>query len=112
MAKIDYLDTLSRLYKSSTGGIWSVVEDSSIDTAWVATSLDESGPVALVDYNSGDQNRADAHFIASIHNHAEELFEELQSLRKRVQLLLDENTEEVEKRIALQNELNELKGLK
>ena len=112
MAKIDYVETLSRLYKASTGGVWSVVEDNSIDTAWVVTSSDESGPVALVDYNSGGQNRADAHFIASIHNHAEELFVELQTLRKRVQLLLDENTEEVEKRIALQNELNEFKGLK
>lgn len=109
MTKDDYLKILIDSYNSSTKGIWSVTEDPEIDTAWITTDEEGSKPIALFDYNKGPQNKADARFIASMHNHAEELFIELQALRARVIDLLTENTREVEKRISLQNELNNIK---
>ena len=111
MTKNDYLKILIESYNSSTKGIWRVTEDPELDTAWITTDEEGANPIALLDYNKGTQNKADARFIASLHNHAEELFLELQSLRSRVMDLLTENTKEVEKRIALQNELNNIKEL-
>lgn len=112
MTKDDYLKILIESYNSSTKGIWRVTDDADLDTAWITTDEENTNPIALLDYNKGPQNKADARFIASMHNHAEELFIELQSLRARVMDLLTENTKEVEKRIALQNKLNNIKELK
>lgn len=105
----DYLQVLIDAYRASTGGVWKVIKDDDIDTAWVSSDAENSNPIALVDYNSGEQNRADAYFISKMHNHAEEIFDEITNLRARVVDLLNENTNEVNKRIAIQNELNKIK---
>ena len=110
--KGDYLSVLVDAYKASTKGMWNVVADDDVDTAWISSDAEKANPIALLDYNSGQQNRADAHFITKVHNYAEEMFSELINLRARVVDLLNENTKEVNKRIEIQNELNKIKGKK
>ena len=110
MNKTDYLDKFVALHKASTGGVWRVMNDDALDTVWITTDAENSNAVALLDYNSALQNKADADFIVAMHNHAEELLSELKELRARTVELLKENSIEVEKRILLQNELNKLKG--
>lgn len=110
MNKIDYLDKFIDLHKASTGGLWRVISDDTLDTVWITTDAENSNTVALLDYNSATQNKADADFIVAMHNHADDILSELKDLRARTLELLKENSIEVEKRILLQNELNKLKG--
>lgn len=109
MDKTDYLNKFIALQKASTGGLWRVISDDALDTVWITTDAENSNAVALLDYNSASQNKADADFIVAMHNHAEEILTELKELRARTLELLKENSIEVEKRILLQNELNKLK---
>ena len=110
MNKEDCLKKFIDLHKASTGGIWRVVSDDTLDTVWITTDDETSNAVALLDYNAAKQNKADAEFIVAMHNHAEDLLSEIKDLRSRTVELLKENSNEVEKRISLQNELSKLKG--
>ena len=109
MDKSDCLDKFVDLHKASTGGLWRVVSDDELDTVWITTDAENANAVALLDYNSAVQNKADADFIVAMHNHGDEILSELKELRARTLELLKENSIEVEKRILLQNELNKLK---
>ena len=87
---------------------WRVIEDKSVDTAWVSPDI-EGNPIALIDYNSAAQNKADAHFIAASRNYMGVLISEVKVLRKRILDLIQSNNIELQKRLDLQEELNELK---
>lgn len=89
---------------------WRVIEDESVDTVWVSPDI-EGNPIALIDYNSAEQNRADAHFIATARNYMGVLISEVKTLRKRILDLIQSNNTELQKRLDLQEELNELKKM-
>ena len=96
--------------QNATPGPWKVLEDESVDTAWVSPDA-EGSPIALFDYRSGDDNRANAHFLVCSRNYTALLVKEVKTLRKRVLELIKSNNLEVQKRADLQAELNELKEI-
>ncbi|MBR1734811.1 MAG: hypothetical protein IJ730_05120 [Alphaproteobacteria bacterium] len=95
------------LYKASPAP-WRVIDEETVDTVWVSPDI-EGNPIALIDYNSAAQNRADARFIASARNYMDVLINEVKTLRKRILDLIQSNNIELQKRLDLQEELNELK---
>ncbi len=107
---IDCLQSLVDAFGASSGGVWSVVNDSDVGTVWIVSDRDAANPIALLDYNSGDQNEVDARFIVCAHNNLQSIASELRFLRRRVEELLANNTKEVELRISLQNELKQVRG--
>jgi hypothetical protein len=91
---------------------WNIVEEEEVDTVWVTSSNAADGvPVALFDYKSGNQNRADAAFVAYSRNYMAALISEIKTLRRRVLELIQLNNQELQKRVDLQAELQELKKL-
>ncbi len=104
------INFLEENLKKTSSSPWNVVEDAGVDTAWVVPGTG-SNPIALFDYNSGEQNKADARFVASARNYMEVMLSEIKSLRKRVLELIQSNNTEVQKRMDVQAELNELKKL-
>ena len=110
MSGVDYLNSVSEMLNDATGGVWSVVADDDVDTAWIVSDKDGSNPVALLDYNAGAQNRHDAYFIVRVRNNIHNMISEIQTLRRRVDELLENNAREVELRISLQSELKKIRG--
>ncbi|MDR2107033.1 MAG: hypothetical protein LBO73_00700 [Holosporaceae bacterium] len=104
------LNFLEEKVKASSEGPWSIVEDKNVDTAWVVP-CGGGNPIALFDYRSGEQNRADARFVEAARNYTEVLIGEIKTLRKRVLELIQSNNSEVQKRQDLQTELAELKKI-
>lgn len=102
------INFLEEKLSHATSGPWRVIEDQAVDTAWVSPDI-EGNPIALIDYNSAFQNKADAHFIAASRNYMDVLLNEVKSLRKRILELIQSNNVELQKRLDLQEELNELK---
>lgn len=102
------MNFLEECLSKATPAPWGVVEDIEVDTAWVVPSVG-SNPIALFDYKSGVQNKADAHFVASARNYAEIMINEIKALRNRVLELIQANNLEVQKRIAAQEELMRIK---
>lgn len=102
------LNFLEEKLRESSPAPWSIREDESADTAWVVPSTD-GNPIALFDYGSREQNRADACFFVSARNYMDVMIEEIKSLRKRVLELIQSNNVEVQKRMDVQTELAELK---
>lgn len=89
---------------------WKVIEDDDVDTVWVSPDI-EGNPIALFDYNSREQNKNDAHFVVSSRNYMKILLNEIKTLRKRILELIQSNNAELQKRLDLQEEINELKKL-
>lgn len=102
------INFLEEKLSHATSGPWRVIEDQAVDTAWVSPDI-EGNPIALIDYNSAFQNKADAHFIAASRNYMDVLLSEVKSLRKRILELIQSNNVELQKRLDLQEELNELR---
>lgn len=102
------INFLEQKLTEATPGPWRVIEDQAVDTAWVSPDI-EGNPIALIDYNSAFQNKADAHFIAASRNYMEVLLSEVKGLRKRILELIQSNNVELQKRLDLQEELNQLK---
>ena len=96
--------------QNAAPGPWKVVEDESVDTVWVSPDTD-GNPIALFDYRSGEENRADAHFMVCSRNYMDLLLKEIKTLRKRVLELIQSNNIELQKRMDMQTELNELKEI-
>ncbi|MDR2158311.1 MAG: hypothetical protein LBO02_03290 [Holosporaceae bacterium] len=104
------INFLEEKLKASSPDPWSVLENDSVDAVWVVPSV-EGNPIALFDYRSRKQNGADAHFVASARNYFGVMIEEIKNLRKRILELIQSNNVEVQKRLDLQTELNELKKI-
>lgn len=102
------INGLEEKLKEASPAPWRVIEAESVDTVWVSPDI-EGNPIALIDYNSAEQNKADARFIASARNYMEVLLNEIKTLRKRILDLIQSNNIELQKRLDLQEELNELK---
>ncbi|MDR2068007.1 MAG: hypothetical protein LBP41_03400 [Holosporaceae bacterium] len=102
------INFLEEQLRNATPAPWDVVEDKGVDTAWVTPNAD-GNPIALFDYYSGEQNKADAHFVASARNYMEVMLGEIKNLRKRILELIQSNNIEVQKRLDLQTEIDELK---
>jgi len=102
------INLLEERLKATTRGPWNVIEEEGVDTVWVSPNLDGS-PIALFDYQSGEQNRSDAHFVVSAREYMGIMLQEIQDLRNRVLDLIQSNNLEFQKRMDLQTELNELK---
>lgn len=96
--------------KGATPGPWSVMSKSDVDTVWVVPSV-EGNPIALFDYRSGTENKANAEFVVSARNYVSVMLNEIKSLRKRVLDLIQSNNFEVQKRMDLQSEIDELKKM-
>ncbi len=101
---------LEKRLKEATPAPWSVIEKEGVDTVWVSPNLD-GNPIALFDYRSGEENRADAYFMAASREYMDILIREIKDLRNRVLELIQSNNLEFQKRMDLQTELNELKKL-
>lgn len=96
--------------KRTTPGPWSMMSESDIDTVWVVPSV-EGNPISLFDYRSDAENRANAEFVVSARNYVGIMLDEVKSLRKRVLDLIQSNNFEVQKRMDLQSEIDELKKM-
>lgn len=96
--------------KSATPGPWSVMSQSDVDTAWVVPSI-EGNPIALFDYRSGAENTANAEFFVAARGYMEIMLKEIKALRNRVLELIQSNNIEVQKRLDLQAEVDELKRM-
>jgi methionine synthase II (cobalamin-independent) len=66
-------------------------------------------PIALFDYHSREQNIADARFMICARDYMQVLIDEVKSLRKRVLELIQLNNVELQKRIDLQTNFDDLK---
>ncbi|MDR2681764.1 MAG: hypothetical protein LBB29_01810 [Holosporaceae bacterium] len=104
------LNYLEEKLEAASPAPWRVVDEENVDTVWVSPDLD-GNPIALFDYRSGEQNKADAHFVVYSRNYMSVLIREIKILRKRVLELIQSNNSELQKRMDLQTELNELKKL-
>ncbi len=102
------INLLEERLNATTRGPWNVIEEEGVDTVWVSPNLD-GNPIALFDYQSGEQNRSDAHFVVSAREYMGVMLQEIQNLRNRVLDLIRSNNLEFQKRMDLQTELNELK---
>jgi hypothetical protein len=102
------INFLEEKLKEASPGPWNEVEDEAVESAWVVPSAGGS-PIALFDYKSSEQNKADAHFVASARNYMDVMIQEIKNLRKRILDLIQSNNTEIQKRIDLQAELEELK---
>ena len=102
------MNLLRGYLSATTRGPWNVIEKEGVDTVWVSPNLDGS-PIALFDYQSGEQNRNDAHFMVAAREYMDVMLREIQDLRNRVLELIQSNNLEFQKRMDLQTELNELK---
>ncbi|MDR0942438.1 MAG: hypothetical protein LBM19_02385 [Holosporales bacterium] len=101
---------LEEKLKAASPSPWSELEDEAVDSAWVIPSSG-GNPIALFDYGSKEQNSADAHFVASARNYMGIMLEEIKNLRRRILELIQLNNIEIQKRIDLQTELEELKKI-
>ncbi|MDR1361852.1 MAG: hypothetical protein LBJ16_01390 [Holosporaceae bacterium] len=91
---------------------WAVVEETGVDGVWVTCSnFDDGIPVALFDYKSATQNKADAAFVVYSRNYMDALIGEVKTLRRRVLELIQLNNQELQKRMDTQTELQDLKKL-
>ncbi len=104
------LNLLEKRLENITPAPWSVIEKEGVDTVWVSPNLD-GNPIALFDYRSGNENRANAYFVTASREYMAILIKEIKDLRNRVLELIQANNIELQKRMDLQTELKELKKL-
>ena len=101
----DEFNVIDDCLQRATKGKWYVIEDEAVDSVWIATDDECNDPIALLDYNSREENSANAHLIVDMRNRIASLIVEIRSLRRRVVELLAENANEVNLRIKLQSEM-------
>ncbi len=104
------MNLLEKRLSEATKAPWNVIAKEGVHTVWVSQNLN-GNPIALLDYQPGDQNRADAEFIVAAREYMEVMLREIKDLRGRVLELIQSNNQEFQKRLDLQTELNELKKL-
>jgi hypothetical protein len=104
------INCLEEKLKNASPAPWRVIESDDVDTAWVSPDI-EGNPIALFDYRNAEQNKHDAHFVAYSRNYMDVLIGEVKTLRKRILELIQSNNYELQKRLDLQSELNELKKM-
>lgn len=104
------INLIEQVMNKASPAPWNIIYDNEVDTAWVVPS-NPNRPIALFDYNNGDQNKADAHFTSIARNYIEILVSEVKTLRKRTLELIQANNAEIRKRLDMQTELEELKKL-
>ena len=94
------IEIIAARCKAATPGPWDVIEEADVDAAWVnaATQTDDR-PIALFDYRTGPENKANAAFVAQARQDIPALIEMVLGLRRRVADLLDANNREIAARI-------------
>lgn len=98
-AELD-LDAIMARAKAATSGPWEVIQDEVVDSAWVnAAAGTDDKPIALFDYRPGNDNKANAAFVAHAREDVPALIEMVIGLRRRVADLLDANNREIECRV-------------
>ncbi|MDR1560778.1 MAG: hypothetical protein LBS23_00250 [Holosporaceae bacterium] len=102
------INLLEEKLKNASSAPWNTLESAEVDTAWVIPNIG-GNPIALFDYRSGEQNKADAQFVAYARNYMDIIIAEIKNLQKRILELIQSNNIEVQKRLDLQSEINELK---
>ncbi|MET1027700.1 MAG: hypothetical protein ABWY00_11070 [Dongiaceae bacterium] len=106
----DLTDIAERSAKA-TPGPWQVLTEELVDAAWInAAGPDDDLPIALFDYRNGDENKANAEFLAHARTDIPRLLEALREARQRIEHLLDANNREIESRIAANRECCELRA--
>ncbi|MDR0555879.1 MAG: hypothetical protein LBG20_02630 [Holosporaceae bacterium] len=104
------INFLEEKLRGSSADPWNVQESSEVSTVWIVPSL-EGNPIALLDYQNQEKNSADAHFMVAARNYMRVLLDEVKNLRRRILELIQSNNQELQKRMDLQMELQELKKI-
>ena len=104
------INTLEDMLERTTPAPWTVIDNADVNAAWVSPD-NERNPVALFDYRTAEQNKYDAYFVVYARNYMRVLIDEIKILRKRILEVIQSNNIEVQKRLDLQSELNELKKM-
>ncbi|MDR3156089.1 MAG: hypothetical protein LBT90_03250 [Holosporaceae bacterium] len=102
------ISAVEQIVDASSPLPWKVIEIDNVDTVWVSPNI-EGNPIALFDYHSREQNRADARFMVCARDYMKILIDEVKSLRRRVLELIKLNNLELQRRIDLQTDFDELK---
>jgi hypothetical protein len=102
------IEVIAARCKAATPGPWEVVEEAEVDAAWVnaATPTDDK-PIALFDYRTGSENKANAAFVAQARQDIPALIEMVAGLRRRVADLVEANNREIAARIEANTKLKE-----
>lgn len=101
------LEELERICSVIDTDMWKIIRNDDVEAVWIVPECGKN-PIALLDYMDGEHNRLVAEFIVGVCNNAQEMLSEIRSLRERVTELLVANNVEVEKRIALENQVIDL----
>lgn len=106
----DMNDIAARCEKA-TAGPWQVLTEELVEAAWInAATADDDLPIALFDFRSADENKANAEFLAHARTDIPRLLAALRSAHERIEHLLAANNREIEARIAANRELGELRA--
>lgn len=103
------LDQIEGRAMAATSGPWQVLTEQGVDAAWVnaANSLDDL-PIMLLDYRSENENRANAEFVAHARQDVPRLIAALRQTQERIHDLITANNREVEQRIEIKRQLEDL----
>jgi hypothetical protein len=102
------LEAIDARCKAATEGPWELLEDRLVDSAWVnAATPDDDKPIALLDYRSGAENKANAAFVAAARSDVPLLLRLVKSLSRRVEELVEANNREVAARVEANKRLQE-----
>jgi hypothetical protein len=102
------LEAIAARCGAASKGPWEVLEDRLVDTAWLnAATPDDDKPIALFDYRSGTENKANAAFVAAARSDVPMLLQLVKSLSKRVEELLEANNREIAARVEANKRLQE-----
>lgn len=105
------LEEMAARCKAATPGPWEVLEDRLVDTAWLnAAAPGDDKPIALFDYRSGADNKANAAFVAAARSDLPLLLGLVKALSKRVEELLEANNREIAARVEANKRLQEALG--
>ncbi|HEX2580347.1 MAG TPA: hypothetical protein VHL08_00025 [Dongiaceae bacterium] len=104
----DELDIIEARAAAATPGPWQVLTEDGVDAAWInAARAEDDLPIALLDYRSGDDNRANAEFIAAARVDIMRMIEALREAQQRIQHLILANNREVEQRVEIKRQLEQ-----
>lgn len=105
------LEAMAARCEAATPGPWEVLEDRLVDTAWLnAATVDDDKPIALFDYRSGPENKANAAFVAGARSDVPVLLRLVKTLSRRVEELVQANNREIAARIEANKRLQEILG--
>ena len=104
----DDLADLEAAYKAATPGPWRVLSDDKVDASWLnADGEADRGAIALYDYRTAPENKANAQLSALLVDRLPKLLDELRQLRIRNRQLLEANGREVDRRTQALRERDE-----